>query len=130
MSYASHARAASMRITGIVNTSLPTLSSSTTGSAVYSIGNTGVLTYSSGGSSPTVNWVTPANAAVAARYQVKVSVISGAFASGPAADTWHDCSTTRTWSVGSGVGVTFTITIREKDTGIERSSATVGMAAL
>lgn len=118
-----------MRVTGIVNTSLPTSSTGTAGVAVYSIGNTGVLTYSVGAGSPTVNWVTPTNAAVAARYQVRVVVTSGAFSSGPAANTWHDCSTTRTWSVGSGNSVSFTITIREKATGIERSSASVSMSA-
>jgi len=115
-----------MRITGVVNTSLPS-SSASLGSALYSIGNNGVLAYSSGVSTPTVDWVTPANAAVAARYQVLVSVTSGAFGGGPAADTWHDCSTTRTWTVGPGESVTFTIKIREKATQIERASQTVSM---
>lgn len=130
MSYLSHARAAAAGIPGTVNTSLPSNSAGTTGNALYIIGNNGVLTYSSGATSPTVNWVTPANAAVAAQYQVLVSVTSGAFGSGPAADTWHDCSTTRTWAVGSGNSVSFTIKIREKATQIERSSQTVGMSAL
>lgn len=129
MSYASHARAAAARIAGVVNTSLPS-SSTAVGSALYSIGNNGVLTYSSGLSTSTVDWVTPANAAVATGYQVLVSVTSGAFSSGPAADTWHDCSTTRTWTVGPGNSVTFTIKIREKATQIERSSQTVNMVGV
>lgn len=129
MSYASHARAAAARITGVVNTSLPSTSGAF-GSALYSIGNNGVLTYSSGLSTSTVDWVTPANAAVATGYQVLVSVTSGAFGSGPAADTWHDCSTTRTWTVGPGNSVTFTIKIREKATQIERASQTVNMVGV
>lgn len=124
MSYLSHARAAAAGIPGAVNTSLPT-SSSGVGSAAYSVVNDGTLVTSAG----TVNWVTPANAAVAAHYQVRVDITSGSFGSGPAAATWHDCSTTRTWAVTGGNTCSFTIKIREKATQIERSSQSVSISA-
>ena len=65
-------------------------------------------------------WVTPANATVAAHYQVKVDATSGTFSSGTTG-TWLDCSSDNAWTK-SGGSVTFTISFREKASGIVRST--------
>lgn len=67
-------------------------------------------------------WLSPANSAIAALYQVKVDATSGAFDSGTTG-TWLDCSTSRSW-LKSGGTVTFTISFREKATGNVRNVQT------
>lgn len=70
-------------------------------------------------------WVAPQTAAVAAHWQVKVDVTSGALSSGTIG-TWIDCSSAdsnRTWVENSGA-CTLTISFREKATGTVRSVQT------
>lgn len=69
-------------------------------------------------------WVAPASAAVAAFYQVKVDPTSGSFSGGSATGTWLDLSTTRGWVRSAGDQVTFTISFREKATGLVRATLT------
>lgn len=68
------------------------------------------------------DWITPANATVAAYYEVKVDATSGAFSSGTTG-TWLDCSSDRSWIKSAGV-VTFTISFREKSSGLVRKTQT------
>lgn len=76
--------------------------------------------YANGGSAG--NWVVPTNAATAANYQVKVDVTGGSFTSGEVTGTYVDCSSTRTWTRTGAGTVTFTVTFREKGSGVVRGS--------
>lgn len=67
-------------------------------------------------------WVTPTNSTIAAFYEVKVDATSGTFDSGTTG-TWLDCSTSRSWLKSSGT-VTFTISFREKASGLVRKTQT------
>lgn len=82
--------------------------------------NDGTYSVSSGGGTSTGNWVNPASSTVAAYYQVKTDVTSGAFTSDPSAGSYIDLSSTRDWTKAPTGTVTFTVTIREKATGIVR----------
>lgn len=90
------------------------------GTATLSLLNDGTYTASgdAGG-----NWVTPAVAAVAALYQVKVDVTSGALTSGTTG-SWLDLSITRSWACTTGEAAGVTLSIREKATGIVRFTET------
>lgn len=102
---------------GIVNGGLP--NGGALGTATFQLNNDGSATISGSGA---VNWVTPANASVAALYEVKVDVTGGAFASGTTG-TWLDMATTRTWTdAAGGSGVTFTVSFRDKATSTIRST--------
>src|SRR3990167_2007421 len=103
---------------GVINAALPNGSVAGSATATWQLNNDGSLTVS--GSSG--NWVTPATAGVAALYQVKVDVTLGSFSTGTTG-SYLDLSTTRTWTIvsaGDPESVTFTVTIREKATGIVR----------
>lgn len=73
------------------------------------------------------NWVEPANATVAALYQVRASALAGTgtgFVTGTFG-SWLDLSTTRAWgSSTSGTNASFTLEIREKTTGVVRFTRT------
>lgn len=70
------------------------------------------------------NWVTPANASVAALYQAKTTVTAGAFSADPSAGVYIDLSTSRNWQKSVAGSVTFNLSIREKATGIVRATYT------
>lgn len=71
---------------------------------------------------PGGNWVEPASAAIAAQWQVKVDVTSGAFTSGTTG-TWLAMSSNRGWIEDSGQ-VIFDISWREAATGTVRKVQT------
>lgn len=107
---------------GLLAETLPNGSGS--GSASFQLINDGTYAIST---SQTGNWVTPADTTTAGYFQVKVDITAG----GPFDDTdagtgtYLDLSTTRTWAISSAVGsVTFTVTIREKASGIVRKTYT------
>lgn len=105
---------------GVINGALP--NGSNAGSSDWTLVNDG--TYSTGdgaGGALTGNWVTPATAVVAAYYQVKVDVTAGAFSAGTTG-SYLDLSSTRGWAKTVAGTVTFTVTIREKATGLVRST--------
>lgn len=104
------------RAPGAINTTLP--NGGGVGSAGWSLLNDG--TYSITGVS-NGNWVTPATAASAAYYEVKVDVTSGSFATGTTG-SYLSLGTTRSWTATGSVQ--FTVTIREILTGIVRSTQT------
>jgi hypothetical protein len=110
---------------GLVNGALPNGSSTNAGSSTFQLVNDGTYVIST---SQAGDWVTPATAAVAVFYQVKVDETVGAFDAGTVG-SYIDLSTTRTWTdnapgaPGSAI-VTFDLTIREKATGIIRSAQT------
>ena len=112
----------------MINAALPNGSVAGSATATWQLNNDGSLTVS--GSSG--NWVTPATAGVAALYQVKVDVTLGSFSTGTTG-SYLDLSTTRTWTIvsaGDPESVTFTVTIREKATGIvRRTQAGVTLSA-
>lgn len=92
------------------------------GSSSFGLENDGDLTINGvdGGS----DWVSPANAEVAALYQVKVDVTSGSFTSGDSTGSYLDLSASRSWTrTGTGT-VNYNVTFREKATGIVRSAQT------
>ncbi|MEO8467978.1 MAG: hypothetical protein ABI640_21880, partial [Gammaproteobacteria bacterium] len=68
------------------------------------------------------NWVTPATAVVAAYYQIKTVVNSGSFSTDPSAGSYIDLSSSRTWTKSAVGTVNFTVTIREKASGIVRQT--------
>ena len=103
---------------GIINGAI--VASAEASPALFSVLNTGAYTDTS--LSFTGNWVTPATTTIAAQYQVKVDATSGSFSSGTTG-TWLDCSSHQSWTKSSG-SVTFTISFREKATGIVRSVQT------
>jgi hypothetical protein len=105
---------------GVINGALPSGSDPT--GATFQLSNNGTYFVTNGGSG---NWVTPANATIAAYYQCKVDVTAGAF-SGPSSATgsWLDLSTTRSWAQNAGGSAVFTLSIREKATTIVRSVQT------
>jgi hypothetical protein len=59
-------------------------------------------------------WVAPANATVAAYWQVKVDVTAGALTSGDSTGVWLDLSTNRGWTVTGSGSATLTFSFREK----------------
>lgn len=90
------------------------------GTSSFGLENDGDLTINGvdGGS----DWVLPANATVAAFYQVKVDVTSGSFTSGDSTGSYLDLSSSRSWTrTGTGT-VNYNVTFREKATGIVRST--------
>lgn len=102
---------------GVINGALP--NSSAISPSNYVIGNGGTYSINGGGASG--DWVSPSSALIAAYYQVQVDPTSGTFDGGSAATgSYLDCSSTRTWTKSAGV-VTFTISFREKATGVVRS---------
>ena len=105
-------------IPGAINSSAGAYSAASSGGASLNVNNDGTLT---GSGHPGGAWLSPAVAAFAAEYQVKVDATAGAFTTGTTG-TWLDCSTTRSWSRDPGSVVTFTISFREKTTGIVRAT--------
>src|SRR5438105_3247551 len=70
------------------------------GSASFGLTNAGALTINGVGSG---SWVLPASVGIAAGYEVKVDVTSGAFTGGDVTGTWLALSASRSWSrVGTG----------------------------
>lgn len=103
-------------------------SSSNTFSATWEMHNDGTYLVGDGlGGSATGNWVVPTTAPVAAYYQVKTVVNSGTFNGDPSAGSYIDLSTTRIWSKSAVGTVNFTVTVREKATGIVRQTYTTSM---
>lgn len=70
------------------------------------------------------SWCAPNGTGIAAGYQVKTVVNSGTFNTDPSAGAFIDCSSTRLWQKTAVGTVNFTVTIREKVTGIVRATAT------
>ena len=104
---------------GVINGALPN-GSQVGGTVTWQLNNDG--TYTIAGNSD-ADWVTPSESAVAALYEVKVDVTAGAFASGTTG-TWLPLDTTRTWTTDevTSTTCTFTVTIRERDTQVVRST--------
>src|SRR5262245_12007188 len=73
------------------------------------------------------NWVLPATSAVAAFYQVRVTVLSGALTSGTTG-TWLDLTSSRSWSETVSQS-DILLEIREKATGIVRRSENINLDA-
>lgn len=105
---------------GVINPSLPD-GDSIGGTALFSLVNDGTFAIGDGSGPATGSWVTPN--AFASYYQVQVDVTSGSFSSGTTG-SYLDLSSTRTWTKTSAGTVTFTVTIREKATGLVRSTQT------
>lgn len=105
---------------GVINASPGAYSAAQSGGASLNVNANGSLSGSghAGGS-----WITPANAAFAAGYQVKVDATAGAFSTGTTG-TWLDCSTGPGWSRTGASVVTFTISFREKASGLVRATVT------
>lgn len=101
---------------GAINGALP--NGSGVGSASWQLKNDGTYVISG---QANANWVTPAAAAVAAFYQVKVDNTGGAAFDTGTLGTWEDLSSTRTWTLASPGVAAFTVSIREKATGIVRT---------
>ena len=58
-------------------------------------------------------WGTPITASIGSSYEVRVSSVSGGTLSGPAANTWHAMSSTRTWlNTAANTTLTMTMEIR------------------
>lgn len=108
---------------GVINDSLP--DGIANGACGFTLNSDGTYAIST---SQTGNWVTPASTTVAAYYQVKVDATSGAFSTGTTG-AWLDMSGNHSWSLNPPASagsefVTFTVTFREKATGIVRSTQT------
>lgn len=77
------------------------------------------------------NWLSiPANTGL---FEARMTIISGAFTTGPAAGTWWPLSTTRTWTstqpvVGDNI-VQATLEIRLASSGVVQDSATITITA-
>ena len=72
-------------------------------------------------------WASPLSAGTGSSYEVRVSSVSGAGAvlSGPAANTWHALSSTRTW-LNTGANSTLTMTMEIRlNSGAVQDSATI-----
>lgn len=103
---------------GVINPSLPNSANPT--SSTWELNNNGQYTVGDGvGGTATGNWVTPTS--FAALYQAKTDVTGGSFSADPSAGSYVDLSSNRQWSRLAAGTVTFTVTIREKVTGIVRS---------
>lgn len=77
------------------------------------------------------DWIIP-NAAAPGTYEVRLSGRTGTAPTGPAENTWHALSTTRTWSLTnssppSTISCSFTIEIRKGSTVL--ASATYSLSA-
>lgn len=117
---------------GVVNGSLPNGTEDSDAPvqvATFQLKNDGTYSVANNDAPQTGNWVSPASAAVAAFYQVKVDVTGGAFTAGPGAvpsdstGVWLDQSSTRAWYNNAvGTTVTFTVSFREKATAIVRTT--------
>jgi hypothetical protein len=105
---------------GVIVSSLP--NGSNTFSCDYQFDNNGNgHTGDGAGGALAFTWVSPQTTTVAAMYDVKVDVTSGAWTSGTTG-TWLNLGTTRGW-VKSSVGtVIFTVSFRETATGIVRGT--------
>lgn len=104
---------------GIINASLP--NGSNAGSSDWTLANDGSGDTGDGaGGALFFNWVLPPSAVIAAFYQVKVDVTAGAFSVGTTG-VFLDLSVTRGWTKTVPGTVTFTVTIREKATGVVRT---------
>jgi hypothetical protein len=114
MSGAGGAILAAMGLAGVINGSLPNGTSG--GTTTWQLNSDGTFTVSGSGAG---NWVTPANATLAAEYEVKVDPTTGTFATGTTG-TWLRLNANRTWTLDAG-SVTFTVSFRERVTLIVRS---------
>ena len=101
-----------------------TLSSGTNPtSCEFQIQNDGEHLFGDGASGATTeDWITPSDTNTAAYYQVKSDVTAGSFNTDPSAGVYLDCSTTRTWIKTAAGTVTFTLTFREKGSGLIRKT--------
>jgi hypothetical protein len=104
------------RAAGSINQSAGWPSAASAGGASINVNNDGTFTGSGSGGG---NWVTPTNAAVAALYEIRVDATAGSFSTGTTG-SWLDLGTTRSWSRNAGSDVTFTLSIREKGSGVVR----------
>lgn len=71
-----------------------------------------------------LSWVTPATAAVAAYYEIRVDVTGGAFDSGDSTGAWVALSTSRLWRKNTVGTVNFEVRIREASTQTVRQTWT------
>lgn len=103
---------------------LTLLSGSNVGSCDWQLDNNGGghTGDGAGGAAP-MTWVSPSTTAVAAFYEVKVDVTSGAFTTGTTG-SYLSLGTTRGWAKTVVGSVTFNATFREIATGIIRRSIT------
>lgn len=104
---------------GVISSSLP--NGSNAGSSDWTLANDGSGDTGDGAGGATLfNWVLPPSTVTATFYQVKVDVTAGSFTLGTVG-SFLDLSTTRGWTKTVPGTVTFTVTIREKATGIVRT---------
>lgn len=85
----------------LINTSLPD-ATAVDATATLGINNDGTYTSTS---NPGGDWTTPASAAIAALWEIKVDEISNTFDAGDSTGVWLACSTSRSWSVNDPGGV-------------------------
>lgn len=102
--------------TGLVNPSIP--SGANTLSAVWELTNNGQYSVGDGvGGQSTGNWVSPASTLVATFYEVKIDATAGSFTGGTTG-SFLGLGTTRQWTKTTAGAVTFTVTIRDKASGL------------
>jgi hypothetical protein len=111
--------------TGTINTALPHGSGVNAGTVLWQLNNDGTFTISPGQEG---YWVTPASAALASLYEVRVDPTSGSF-SGGTNGVYLPLSVTRSWVLAdpppvATTTVTFNVSIREIATGVVKSSQT------
>lgn len=83
-------------------------------STEYTFNNAGGYVTGDGiGGALTGSWVLPANAAIAANYEIYMHVVSGTWTSGPTEDTWLPLSVTRSWIKAVAGTVNFTVSFRQ-----------------
>jgi hypothetical protein len=90
-----------------------------------------VATTTTNGAEARGDWVTPTSFAPGA-YTIRASLVSGSAPFGPALDTDHALSSTRSWNVidSGGGAMTSTITITIKDgSGNVKASGDIGLSA-
>lgn len=92
--------------------------SSAIGAAGWELQNDGDFVVSDGAGALNGEWLSPSEAAFAARFEVKVDATSGSFDSGTTG-SFVSLGTTRSWSKNTGT-VIFNATYREIATGVVR----------
>ena len=96
---------------GVLPASLSTSGNPTSASDQFDTG--GVRTFGDTvGGADAENWVTPAAAAVAANYEIKVDVTSGSFSTGTTG-SWLAMTSTRTWTKTGAGTVNYNISFRQ-----------------
>lgn len=102
---------------GVINDNIPSGSNEFSAALRILADGTGDVANGAGGANP-FDWVTPATEEVAAFYEVRVDVTSGAMSSGTTGQ-WLQPS--QSWILIGAGSVTFTLSFRERITGRIRS---------